>query len=52
MQRREQIVGDCLQLKIDVDAYNALNNEQPDIQLELDFTFDVEERLALVDRAA
>jgi hypothetical protein len=51
-QRREQIVGDCLQLKIDVDAYNALNDDQPAIQLELDFTYDIEERLALTDRAA
>lgn len=44
-QRREQIVGDCLQLRNDVDAYNDTRpNEQP-YQLELNFTEDVEERL-------
>ena len=44
-QRREQIVGDCLQLKTDVDVYNELNLEkvQP-IQLILDFQDDVAER--------
>jgi len=50
-QRREQIVGDCLQLRTDVDAYNAMNGSQPPIQMELNFTFDVEERLIL-SRAA
>lgn len=44
-QRREQIVGDCLQLRTDVDAYNAMS-EAEDIQLELNFTDDVDERLA------
>jgi hypothetical protein len=43
-QRREQIVGDCLQLKIDVDAYNELNRKAPPIQLILDFMDDVAER--------
>ncbi|GLS15688.1 hypothetical protein [Hydrogenophaga electricum] len=42
-QRRQQIVGDCFQLKTDVDVYNDKSpNEQP-IQLILDFTYDVEE---------
>lgn len=46
-QRREQIIGDCVQLKTDVDAYNDMNrDEQPEIQLVLDFTDDVEERTA------
>jgi hypothetical protein len=49
-QRREQIVGDCLQLRTDVDAYNSINVEA-DIQLELDFTMDVEERLAYLEAA-
>jgi len=42
-QRRQQIVGDCLQLKNDVDSYNE--NRKPDqlIQLVLDFTHDSEE---------
>jgi hypothetical protein len=44
-QRREQIIGDCVQLKIDVDAYNRMNRgERPEIQLVLDFTDDVAER--------
>ena len=51
-QRREQIVGDCLQLRIDVDAYNDLNKDQPNIQLELNFSDDVAERLAISDQAA
>jgi hypothetical protein len=43
-QRREQIVGDCLQLKTDVDVYNDLNPDAELIQLILDFTDDVAER--------
>lgn len=43
-QRREQIVGDCFQLKTDVDVYNDKNYNQPQIQLELNFTEDVAER--------
>lgn len=48
-QRREQIVGDCLQLKIDVDAYNDMNKHEEPIQLVLDFTDDIAERLARDD---
>lgn len=43
-QRREQIIGDCLQLKTDVDVYNNTNKDQEPIQLVLDFTDDVAER--------
>ena len=43
-QRREQIVGDCAQLKTDVDVYNDLNQDNPPIQLVLDFSDDVAER--------
>jgi len=43
-QRREQIVGDCLQLKTDVDVYTDMKPERPQIQLPLDFTEDVAER--------
>jgi hypothetical protein len=44
-QRREQIIGDCVQLKVDVDTYNRLKPQgNPDIQLVLDFTDDVAER--------
>jgi hypothetical protein len=43
-QRREQIIGDCLQLKTDVDVYNDLNTSELPIQMILDFTDDVAER--------
>jgi hypothetical protein len=44
-QRREQIVGDCLQLKIDVDAYNSMTSDKtPKVQMVLNFTDDVAER--------
>jgi hypothetical protein len=42
-QRRQQIVGDCHQLKTDVDVYNAKDLLQQPIQMPLDFTYDVEE---------
>lgn len=42
-QRRQQIVGDCYQLKTDVDVYNEKNPAQRPIQIPLDFTLDVEE---------
>ena len=47
-QRREQIIGDCAQLKTDVDVYNDLVNDKgiPTIQLVLDYTDDVAEREA------
>jgi hypothetical protein len=44
-QRREQVIGDCTQLKTDVDVYNDLNlGKRPEIQLVLDFSDDVAER--------
>jgi hypothetical protein len=44
-QRREQIIGDNVQLKTDVDVYNDLNRgKHPQIQLVLDYTDDVAER--------
>jgi hypothetical protein len=42
-QRRQQIVGDCHQLKTDVDVYNAKDLSEQPIQMPLDFTYDVEE---------
>jgi hypothetical protein len=48
-QRREQIIGDCLQLKTDVDAYNDMNINNPPFQLILDFTEDVAERQVYFD---
>jgi hypothetical protein len=47
-QRREQIVGDNLQLKTDVDFYNDMNHgKRPEVQLILDYTEDVAERQAV-----
>jgi len=44
-QRREQIVGDNVQLRIDVDVYNDMvRGKHPEIQLVLDYTEDVAER--------
>ena len=37
-QRRQQIVGDCKQLKSDADSYNENYNAGPPIQLSFDFT--------------
>jgi len=42
-QRRQQIIGDCKQLKLDVDSYNENKNDDKPIQLILDFTLDVAE---------
>lgn len=42
-QRRMQIVGDCKQLKVDVDSYNDQHPDDRPIQLVLDFTYDVAE---------
>ncbi|HXM93453.1 MAG TPA: hypothetical protein VOA64_04240 [Candidatus Dormibacteraeota bacterium] len=48
-QRREQVVGDNLQLKIDVDVYNDMTKgKHPPIQLVLDYTEDVAEREQLM----
>lgn len=44
-QRRGQIVGDCVQLRIDVDVYNDKSQTEPPINLVLNFTNDVEEQL-------
>lgn len=52
IQRREQIVGDCVQLNTDVDAYNATHNDQLPIQMLFDFRDDIEERKFDTGRAA
>jgi len=44
-QRRRQIVGDCHQLRLDVDHYNSVRTDEEPIQLVLDFSEDVEELL-------
>jgi hypothetical protein len=45
-QRREQVVGDLVQLATDVEVYNEMNRGEQPLQLILDFTHDVEERRA------
>ena len=42
-QRRQMIVGDCRQLRVDVDAYNDVHIQEPPIQMVFDFTVDLEE---------
>ena len=51
-QRRQQIVGDCQQLKIDADSYNENYNTGPAIQLSFDFTRDLLEIEAGMSEAA
>ena len=51
-QRRQQIVGDCRQLKTDVDSYNQNWNGGSAINLMLDFTWDVEEAEAAENLSA
>ncbi len=46
-QRRQQIVGDCRQLKWDMDSYNQNHNIGEPIQMVFDFTLDLEEIEAL-----
>lgn len=42
-QRRQQILGDCRQLKNDMDSYNKTLNPGDPIQLVFDFSLDLEE---------
>jgi hypothetical protein len=44
-QRRRQIIDDCHQLRLDVDHYNGAHPEEVQLELVLDFTDDVAERL-------
>jgi hypothetical protein len=44
IQRRAQIVDDCVQLATDVEVYNDRHKDQEPIQMLLDFRDDVEER--------
>jgi hypothetical protein len=46
-QRRQQIVSDCYQLKVDADSYNDARAGNQPIQIVLDFTQDVAELQAL-----
>lgn len=47
--RREQMVGDGFSLVCDAEHWNRCNSDQEPIQIELDFTFDVELRMNHVD---
>jgi hypothetical protein len=42
-QRRQQILGDCKQLKNDVDSYNENRQPTVPVQVVFDFTYDLEE---------
>lgn len=42
-QRRRQILGDCRQLKVDVDSYNDNRKPEQPIQVVFDFTLDLAE---------
>jgi hypothetical protein len=42
-QRRKQIVGDCHQLRIDIDHYNDIHKDELPIQMVFDFTEDLAE---------
>lgn len=42
-QRRQQIVGDCRQLNIDVSSYNDGHSAEPPIPMLFDFTDDLKE---------
>ena len=44
LQRRNLIVGECLQLKKDVDSYNDNNASGTTIQMVFDFSEDIAER--------
>ena len=44
-QRREQMVGDAVQLTLDAAHWNRIHPEESPIQTELDFTYDVQWRL-------
>jgi hypothetical protein len=48
-QRRQGIVGDCRQLKTDVDSYNDARPSEEPIQMIFDFTMDLAELEAAAD---
>ncbi|HKZ53833.1 MAG TPA: hypothetical protein VJ123_00020 [Anaerolineales bacterium] len=48
-QRRHQIVGDCRQLKADVDSFNENRSSADPIQMSFDFTNDLLELEALAN---
>ncbi len=46
-QRRRLVVGECDQLKTDVDSYNEFGNKAEPIQMNFNFEFDLAEREAV-----
>jgi hypothetical protein len=42
-QRRQQVFGDCLQLKTDVDSYNQNRKPEKPIQIAFNFEYDLQE---------
>jgi hypothetical protein len=52
IQRRTQIVDDCVQLATDVEAYNEMKAEQEPIPMLFDFRDDVTERMTWNDKDA
>jgi hypothetical protein len=48
-QRRQGIVGDCRQLKTDVDSYNDAREHEEPIQVVFDFSMDLAELEAAAD---
>lgn len=52
VMRREQMVGDAVQLTLDLDHWNSVNPKEEPIKLPLDFTDDVQWRLNGPDEAA
>ena len=49
--RRRQVVGDCVQLRLDADSFNENRSPDKPIQISMDFTRDVEEELFATNAA-
>ncbi len=49
VQRREQMIGDGLQLTFDVTHWNSVNQEDVPIEMPMDFTDDIQWRLNAPD---
>jgi hypothetical protein len=50
VQRREQMVGDAVQLTLDVDHWNSVHSDEEAIVMPLDFSDDVQWRLNAPDQ--
>lgn len=48
--RREQMIGDGLQLTFDVEHWNRINSEKEPIEVDMDFTLDIEWRRNAPDK--